>query len=66
MGVFSTMEITRKDAIHEIQTRLETAPNEIIEHMLFALLSNEFLYNYDIVADYNSDWHIKYNTNGLL
>ena len=61
MGAYSTMEITRADALAEIIRALAAASNYDIENVLFTLLSDRLLYNFSIVEDYEStDWFLKY------
>lgn len=61
MGAYSTMEITRQDAISVILQNLHTASDEEISDMLFELVGRKNLHNFKIVADYNGPWFIKYN-----
>lgn len=51
MGIYSTMSITREDAIREILSRLETAKDEEVAEALFQLTGT--FYNFWIVESYD-------------
>ncbi len=57
MGVYSTVEITRQDAMRVILDKLDTATDEQIADLLFDLIGregvpNSRLENYTIVSEY--------------
>jgi hypothetical protein len=52
MGVYSTMAITRQDALAEIMQRLQTASDEQVAAVLFDLTHHQRLFNYSIVPNY--------------
>lgn len=61
MGVYSTMDITRADAIDAIRVELDKVDNlsdEHLEEMMFTLFGPEMLNNFRIVDKYtNNDQH---------
>lgn len=65
MSIYSTMDITREDALREIERNLRNATDEQVEDMLFAMTRDWNSYNFRIVANYEGDWSIKYNERGL-
>lgn len=76
MGIRSTMEITREDAIKEIIQNLNTLTSEQLTTLFNRLLNTQLeetleeftqWHNFIIVENYSSDWAIKYrrSSNGL-
>jgi len=59
MGVYSTLTISRKDALREIQSRLLDASNKEIGECLFELTCNHTFNNYWVV-DTNDEVHAEY------
>lgn len=55
MGAYSTMSITREDAMKEILSRVVSASDEMLEDLLFDLIGNKTLYNFRIVGEYTND-----------
>jgi hypothetical protein len=53
MGAYSTVSITKEDAIKEILAALDEATDEELADALFALKRERTLYNYRIVDNYN-------------
>ena len=51
MGVYSTVTITREEAIRRITDALETATNEELSRALFALTEDHVLDNYTVILD---------------
>lgn len=52
MGIYSTMYITREDAINEIKENLDRAPDECIAEALFGLVGTKTFDNFMIVDKY--------------
>lgn len=51
MGIYSTTEMTRNEAMREIATHLSQATDEQIAGVLFALIGEKWLSNFTIVPD---------------
>lgn len=52
MGVYSTLDITRNDALKEIMGKILTADDSELEEILFTLFSEKTLNNFRIVNEY--------------
>lgn len=52
MGIYSTIDITRRDAISKIKEGLDKATDDEVAEILFALYKKKKLYNYNIVSSY--------------
>ncbi len=50
MGIYSTREVTREWAQMTLMSNIVASSNQQLEDMLFALLGDETLNNYSIVA----------------
>ena len=64
MGAYSTVHVSRADAIDQIKDKLEEASNEQLAEIMFDLFRYERLNNYDVV-DKLEDWHIEWNKGRL-
>ncbi len=60
MGAYSTMDITRDDAIESILRELENATDEQISDTLFALIGDKWIHNFNIVENYSEKDTIQY------
>ena len=56
MGAKSTCHVTREDALASICQRLLTASDEQIEDVMESLYGDEYLYNFQVVPEYDGDW----------
>jgi hypothetical protein len=66
MGVHTTLDITRTDAIYEITNALRSASDQELENVLYSLYGDKLLYNFSIVPDYKGEWSHKYCDLGKL
>lgn len=55
MSVYTTLEITREDAIELILKRVLSADNECLERMAFEAWGVENNYNFNIVSEYDEN-----------
>jgi len=55
VGAYSTLNITREDAMKLILSKVVGAPDGVLEDLLYSLYSDRLLYNYRIVSEYEGD-----------
>lgn len=61
MGAYSTMSITREDALKEILSRIVGAPDGVLEDLLFDIVGQKALYNFRVVSQYDNDGSLEYS-----
>lgn len=64
MSIYSTLDITRADALSEILKKLSCATDAELEEVLFALFAERTWYNFNIVPSYNKA-HLEYKPGKL-
>jgi len=65
MGAYSTMDITRPDAVAVITARLLNASDEELENVLFDLFGDKHLSNFQVVSDYSGAWPYKFRASDI-